>query len=123
MKKNTAVKRLIFMHLAFFCGAALAFWIFNFLGIGCVIKRLTGFPCPACGMTRAVLSLLRLDLDSYLAYNPMALFVAASVLLYFHRKPLKIPDKLANAALIIVALLTFGVYIFRLSCGLMPEDL
>ena len=28
---------------------------------GCLIQRLTGFPCPGCGMTRAALLLLRGD--------------------------------------------------------------
>lgn len=37
----------------------------------CIIRRVTGFPCPGCGMTRAVLSLLRGDIRTAFAYHPL----------------------------------------------------
>ena len=45
--------------------------IFYHLGISCVCLRLTGFPCPGCGMTRAVLAALRLDFSAAFAAHPM----------------------------------------------------
>jgi hypothetical protein len=45
----------------------------------CLFKLLTGFPCPACGSTRAVLALLRGE--NVLAYNPLGIFTFAVALL------------------------------------------
>ena len=39
--------------------------------IGCPILRITGIPCPGCGMTRAWLSVLRLDFVAAFEYNAM----------------------------------------------------
>lgn len=39
--------------------------------IGCVFRTVTGVPCPGCGMTRAWLAALRLDLPAALAYHPL----------------------------------------------------
>ncbi len=45
----------------------------------CLFREVTGFPCPTCGATRAVLALSRLDLAGALAFNPLA---AAGELLF-----------------------------------------
>ncbi len=50
-----------------------AICLFIILDIGCPIYRLTGFPCPACGTTRALISLVKLNLGGYFHYNPMGL--------------------------------------------------
>ncbi len=50
-----------------------AICLYLILDIGCPIYGLTGFPCPACGTTRALTSLVKLDLGGYFHYNPMAL--------------------------------------------------
>ncbi|HKO02175.1 MAG TPA: DUF2752 domain-containing protein [Thermoanaerobaculia bacterium] len=56
----------------------------------CVMRRLTGFPCPGCGVTTSVAALLRGDVRSAMRANvagpfvlaffvaQLALFVAAS---------------------------------------------
>ncbi len=38
----------------------------------CPVKALAGWPCPACGSTRAALELARLDLAAAFAWNPLA---------------------------------------------------
>ena len=40
-------------------------------GIPCVFHRLTGYLCPGCGNSRAVMALLRLALGEALGYNPL----------------------------------------------------
>ena len=45
----------------------------------CLVKIATGLPCPACGMTRASLRLLRGDLAGSLAMHPLALPSALAV--------------------------------------------
>jgi hypothetical protein len=42
----------------------------------CPFRRITHLPCPGCGMTRALLALLRGDLHSALAVHPLSPFVA-----------------------------------------------
>ncbi|MBQ8259251.1 MAG: DUF2752 domain-containing protein [Clostridia bacterium] len=41
--------------------------------MGCPIYKFTGHACPSCGTTRALISLIKLDLDGYFHYNPMAM--------------------------------------------------
>ena len=47
--------------------------------MGCPIKRIIGFSCPTCGMSRAIISLLKLDFIKYCYYNLMALPVLVSL--------------------------------------------
>lgn len=54
------------------------------LGVSCPIYLLTGIPCPTCGVTRALLSLLHFDFEGYLYYNAFALPLVLVVLLVFH---------------------------------------
>ena len=48
----------------------------------CPLHALTGVPCPTCGMTRAVTSLIHGDLVGALIWNPLATFVLAGTALY-----------------------------------------
>jgi|JI7StandDraft_1071085.scaffolds.fasta_scaffold11309_6 hypothetical protein len=38
---------------------------------GCIIKSISGVPCPSCGSTRSVISILNGDLIGGLFYNPL----------------------------------------------------
>lgn len=60
--------------------------IFAIAGIPCVIYYITGVPCPACGMTRAMVAILKGDLQSYMEYNLMALPVALAFLAELFQK-------------------------------------
>lgn len=71
--------------------------LFYGLGLSCIFQSFIGIPCPGCGMTRAVLAALRLDLQGAFRYHPM--FWSLPVLyLYFLSDnglfPGKIWDKL-----------------------------
>lgn len=52
------------------CAAAIT-GIFLFGGGLCVFRLVTGFPCPGCGMTRALVSLLRGDIPAALGFHPL----------------------------------------------------
>jgi hypothetical protein len=52
----------------------------NELGI-CLFKRVTGIPCPSCGSTRSVLSLLKGDISGALFWNPFGLILLAVMIL------------------------------------------
>jgi len=45
----------------------------------CLFKGMTGWPCPTCGLTRAVCHALRGEWAASLAYNPAGLLVAAGL--------------------------------------------
>jgi len=48
----------------------------------CPLRVATGHACPGCGLTRAVAAGIRGDWAQSLAYHPLALAVAAQVLLF-----------------------------------------
>lgn len=54
-----------------------AFYIFGMTiaGTPCVIRAITGFPCPGCGLARATYALLKCNIRSAFNYNPMVFLV------------------------------------------------
>jgi hypothetical protein len=42
----------------------------------CIIKNVTGFPCPSCGTTRAIQSIYKGDLIQSLLFNPFGIIVS-----------------------------------------------
>ena len=51
--------------------ALVCFVLFGLVGMDCRIKSLTGLPCPTCGMSRAWLCALRLDLPAAFFWHPL----------------------------------------------------
>lgn len=87
------------------------------LGVTCPILFLTGISCAGCGMSRAWLALLRLDLASAFAYHPLFwLPVPAAAVLLLRRR---IPRTVYRLTLGGMAALFLAVYAVRL---LSPED-
>ena len=74
---------------------SLAYTIMNALDIPCVFRYFLKIPCPGCGITRAVLSVLRFDFISALKYNPFV-FALPYIFIYvfFDLKPKKVHDKI-----------------------------
>lgn len=68
----------------FIAGTALALYL---LDIGCVFKTVTGLSCPGCGMTRAWLAALRLDLVAAVAYHPLFWIVPPAIALVCAQGP------------------------------------
>ena len=60
-------------------GITAAYLLFVFfmykLGIRCLFRMWLGVPCPGCGMTRALVRLLRLDFSGAWNYHPMVFFL------------------------------------------------
>lgn len=107
MKNN---KRIVFIVLI-----SLILWIIllrffsNLTGTICLIRGIIGIPCPACGMTRAIKSLIRLNVKAAIYYNPLFLMPFIFILvLIFKRKYIKVTATICAITLIIV-------YIFRMS--------
>lgn len=67
MRKISYAKEKILLTLGY-CGVVVIFYYFR---IPCLWQKLLKFPCPGCGMTRALLAALRLDLRAAFSYHPM----------------------------------------------------
>ena len=61
--------------------AYLIFTLCTGKGIPCIFYTLTGFECPACGVSRMIVSVVRLDFVDAYHCNPF-LFVTAPVILF-----------------------------------------
>lgn len=81
--------------------------------LGCPFRNIVGVPCPTCGVTHALVSLLHLDFNAYMSYNPMALPLLIIVLLAFHLKLFK-HKKIITAIIVAIAIVNFFLYLKRI---------
>ena len=84
-------------------------------GIGCPIRWFTGISCPGCGMSRAFISLLRLDFAAAFRYHPM-IYPLLILIPYYFLGSEKTPRrrKLKKFFLAVVIIMFFFVWIFRI---------
>lgn len=78
-RRNAIIKR-----DAILVGIGILYYIFirvTGLAIPCIFRKITGFLCPGCGITRAILAAVRLDLAKAFAYNQF-MFIALPALAY-----------------------------------------
>ena len=93
-------------------GIALFYVLIESLGVTCPIRFLTGISCAGCGMSRAWLSLLRLDLAGALYYHPLFwLPIPAAALLLFRDR---LPKRAFTVGLSLCGVLFILVYFIRL---------
>ena len=86
--------------------------VIEMAGITCPILFLTGISCAGCGMSRAWLSLLKLDVAAAIAYHPLFwLPVPVGLVLLFRKR---LPRTLVRWTLIVAVILFLGVYAIRL---------
>lgn len=83
----------------------------------CPVWLAFGVPCPTCGVTRALLALAQGDLAGYVRCHPLALFLAAAVLLALHHRPLRRWRAALWTYVGGVLALDLALYLFRLSNG------
>jgi len=96
--KTLATTLKSFLILAIIGGIAVVLSLF--VGISpCIFYHITGLPCPACGLTRAFISLARFDLRQAFAYHPLLFLVPFLPLLYLERISSKWQNILAYGAL------------------------
>lgn len=83
----TRNKLYVFMSAA--CAAGYIWLIINYhrsvsnsmeTGV-CLFKKLTGIPCPSCGSTRSVLSILNGDFAGALLWNPFGIIIMSILVL------------------------------------------
>ena len=81
----------------------------------CLIKLITGFPCPACGITRAYISLLHFRFEDAFNFNPLFWFIPPIVLfIIISEKPLFHSPKKQFLFFTIVFLIILSVYLYRM---------
>lgn len=96
---------------------AVFYAVMELAGITCPIRYLTGISCAGCGMSRAWISLLRLDVSAAFAFHPLFwLPVPVALVLLLRRR---LPRALVRWTLGIACVLFLVVYIIRM---LQPED-
>lgn len=81
--------------------------------IGCPIKFITGISCPGCGMTRALFSLLRLDVKSAVYYHPLVFVMPVIVIIILLRN--KLGRRLFKIFTVFFTVLFIAVYICRMA--------
>lgn len=81
--------------------------------ITCVFLHLLHIPCPGCGMTRALICLLRLDFSGAWRYNPL-IFAMPYVLAYLFCDWKSRVHKYILLIIGIGAILNWGINILRI---------
>jgi hypothetical protein len=80
----TATRNKLYLLMAVACTAGYV-WLFtnlqsSFLNQesafgGCLIKQVTNIPCPSCGSTHSIISLLQGDIIGSLLWNPIGILI------------------------------------------------
>ena len=82
-------------------------------GLGaCPIKATIGVPCPACGMTTAVILFLQGNFAESFYYHPLMIFLGLIPFLVIEGK--KTSPKKQNRIAMVIAILFIGVYALRM---------
>ena len=86
--------------------------VFHLVGIGCPIKFVTGISCLGCGMTRAWLSLLKLDFGAAFYYHPLFILPPIAAIVYFAKS--KINIKIYKIIMLTIVIAFITMYLYRL---------
>lgn len=105
-------------YIKFGLAMVLLYTFLDMVGIGCPIKFLTGISCAGCGMTRAWICLVHLDIKGAFYYHPLFFLPIIYSFLFLIKD--KISHKIFNFSIVIGIALFTTVYIFRL---LNPDDI
>ncbi len=93
------------------------------LPVFCPFELLTGIPCPGCGMTRAILSLISGNPSCALLYNPFSFFLLALVTASSlpHRWMQRVPTRVRAVLPHVYAVILGLVVIFWIFGRLLPH--
>jgi hypothetical protein len=84
----------------------------------CIIRSIFHIPCPTCGVTRALISLIKGDIKGYCFYNIMALPLCLATIMLIYG------DKTNNKKMTIIGVLILVInilyYLIRLVNGKIP---
>lgn len=103
-----------------FYPAVIAFLIYNVIVRNlfhayCPFLITTGFPCPGCGMTRAMFYLLTGRFERGMSLNPAApLWIAFFICFFVERYLRGRTPKYMKILLAVIVLVTTGIYLYRM---------
>jgi len=83
-------------------------------GIGCPIRFLFGVCCPGCGLTRAYVSLLHMDLYSAFIYHPLFILPPIIFAIYISN----VDNNIKNFVMVASVILFLVLYLFRIFGGI-----
>lgn len=109
--KKTAYSRI---PIWIVCFAAVLFFFYR-----CPMEYFLGIPCPGCGMSRALLALVRFDFAQAFYYHPLIwLVLVVAVCWILERLHITtFSEKFRQRALLWIGILFILVYIVRLCSG------
>lgn len=107
------IKSIIKKHIGIFAVIVIYYTVAAFLKTTCLIKYVTGYNCPACGMTRAMLSLLKGDWYGYLSHNAMALPVVLALLIIVHNRFKRKLRFFVQILCVVILIMNMIYFIFR----------
>lgn len=81
-------------------------------GFACPLRRLTGIPCPLCGMTTSVEDTMRLHFHAGLAANPGGLVAVVAGLALLLLRPRRIAVPTLLPPLVLLAMWIFELHRF-----------
>ena len=81
-------------------------------GIRCIFLHFFGIPCPGCGMTRALLSVLRFDFAAAFHFHP--LIYAMPYVLYYVMFPVN--GRVHRVILSGIGILAIIIWVLRILC-------
>lgn len=85
------------------------------IGITCPIKFITGISCAGCGMSRAWMAFLQLDIAKAFAYHPLFLLVPIAVIVLLCKS--KINIKIYKIFMFTIVAAFVIVYMYRMIWG------
>ena len=83
-------------------------------GIACPLRRLTGIPCPLCGMTTSVEQTLRLHLHAATVANPAGVLAVALAIALVVRRPHRLAVPALLPGLLLGAMWLFELHRFSI---------
>lgn len=108
MKRYRKYKDFIYLVMT----VVFVYAIFHLVGIGCPIRFITGISCFGCGMTRAWLSLLKLDFAAAFYYHPLFALPPVAAIVYFTKS--KINIKIYKIIMLTMITAFIIIYLYRL---------
>lgn len=101
-----------------FIPALIILFIFNYIfGQVCLLKIVTGFPCPFCGYTRAVLYFMSGNFKASFYFQPLTVLLIPIIIMYIISKAYNktIIHKILKIYILTFVFSNFIIYAYRMT--------